>query len=144
VVCSILYGSILGPVLFLLYINDLANISKKLRFILFADDTNVFYADKNLVDVMGVLNYELKNLSMCFKVNKLSLNVGKTNYIIFKRKSGNIDHKISIDGVHVERVHFTNLSGVKVDEIGMIKYILLVEICQNIYISVVQSETYFK
>ena len=91
--------------LFLLYINYLANISKKLKFILFADDIKVFYADKNLVDVMGVLNYELKNLSVWFKVNKLSLNVGKTNYIIFKRKKDNIDHKL---GVCVERVQVTN------------------------------------
>ena len=79
---SLLQKSILGPMFVFLYINYLANISKKLKFILFADDTNVFYADKNLVDVMGVLNYELKNLSVWFKVNKLSLNVGKTNYII--------------------------------------------------------------
>jgi len=64
----------------------------------------VFYTDKNLVDVMGVLNYELKNLNMFFKVNKLSLNMGKTNYMIFKRKNDKIDHNIIIDGVCVERV----------------------------------------
>ena len=72
----------------------------------------VFYTDKNLVDVMGVLNYELKNLNMFFKVNKLSLNMGKTNYMIFKRKNDNIDHNISIDGVRVERVHVTKCLGV--------------------------------
>jgi len=116
VVCGIPQGSILGPMLFLLYINDLANISKKLKFILFADDTNVFYADKNLVDVMDVLNHELKNLSVWFKVNKLPLNVGKTNYMIFKHKNDNIDHKIVIDGVRVERVHVTKFLGVKVDK----------------------------
>ena len=65
---------------------------------------------------MGVLNYELKNLSMWFKVNKLSSNVGKTNYMIFKHKNDNIDHKSIIDGVRVERVHVTNFLGVKVDE----------------------------
>jgi len=98
--------------LFLLCINDSANISKKLKFILFAGDTNVFYADKNLVDVMGVFSYELRNLSVWFKVNKLLLNVDKTNYMIFKRKNDNIDHNISIDGVRVERVHVTKCLGV--------------------------------
>jgi len=63
--------------------------------------------DKNLVDVMGVLNYELNNLSVWFKVNKLSLNVGKTNYMIFKHKNDNIDHNIIIDSVCVERVQGT-------------------------------------
>jgi len=52
---------------------------------------------------MGVLNYELKNLSVWFKFNTLTLNVGKTNYMIFKHKNDNIDHKISID----EKVHVT-------------------------------------
>jgi hypothetical protein len=48
IVCEIPQGSILGPILVLLYINDLANVSNKLKFILFADDTNVFYSDKCL------------------------------------------------------------------------------------------------
>ena len=115
-VCGIPQESILDPMLFILYINDLANISKKLKFILFTDDTNVFYADKNLVGVMGVFNYELKHLSVLFKVNKLSLNKGKTKYMIFKRKNDNIDHKIIIGGVRVERVNVTKCLMVKVDE----------------------------
>ena len=102
VLCDIPQGSILRLMLFLLYINDLANISKKFKFILFANDTNVLYADKNLLDVMGVLNYELKYLSVWFKVNKLSLNVGKTNYMIFKHKNDKINNKIIIDDVRVE------------------------------------------
>ena len=67
-----------------LYINGLAFISKKLKFILFADDTNDFYADKNLVDVVDVLNYELKNFSVWFKVNKLSLNVWQNKLYDFQ------------------------------------------------------------
>ena len=73
--CGVPQGSILAPILFLLYINDLSNISKKLKFILFADDTNVFYSDTNVEKVVGVVNSELKYLSLRFKINKLSLNV---------------------------------------------------------------------
>ena len=64
---------------------------------------------------MGVLNYELKNLSMWFKVSELSLNVSKTNYMISKRKNDNIHHKSIIDGLRVESVHVTTFLGVKVD-----------------------------
>jgi len=68
--CGILQGSILGPILFLLYVKDLANISNKLKFILFADDTNVFYAGKSIAGVNNVLNNELKQLK---RVNGLKL-----------------------------------------------------------------------
>ena len=62
--CGVLQGSILAPILFLLYINDLSNISKKLKFILFADDTNVLYSDTTVEKVVGIINSELKYLSL--------------------------------------------------------------------------------
>jgi hypothetical protein len=58
--CGVPQGSIFGPILFLLYINELANISNKLKFILFADDTNVFCAGKSITEVNNILNNELK------------------------------------------------------------------------------------
>ena len=82
-VCGIPQVYILGPNLFLLYINDLANVSNKLKLILFADDTNVFYAGKDVKEVFDVLNSEMKNLSMWLKVNKMTLNVNTTNYMFF-------------------------------------------------------------
>jgi len=84
--CEIPQSSILGPILFLLCIDQLANISNKLNFILFADDTNVFYADKSITEVNNVLNKELKEMSPLFKVNKLSLNINKANYLCFHNK----------------------------------------------------------
>src|ERR1700733_14618186 len=70
-------GSILGPLLFLIYINDLPNASSLLHFILFADDSNVFISHKSYDYVTSTLNDELKSVSEWFKANKLSLNLKK-------------------------------------------------------------------
>lgn len=55
-------GSILGPLLFLLYVNDIHRCSNKFMFNLFADDTNILYANKNLKDLETIVNNELQNL----------------------------------------------------------------------------------
>ena len=81
--CGVPQGSILGPLLFLLYVNDVHRCSNKLRFYLFADDTNILYADKNLKDLETIVNNELQNLYDCLTANKLTLNVNKSNFVIF-------------------------------------------------------------
>ena len=77
-------GSVLGPLLFLIYINDLPLSSSKLTFYLFSDDTNIYYDAENLYQLQRVINKELKKVKTWLDVNKLSLNIDKTNYIIFK------------------------------------------------------------
>ena len=76
-------GSHLGPLLFLIYINDLPSSSSVLKFILFADDTNAFCSHKSLTELKQIVNTELVLLAEWFKTNRLSLNVKKTSYITF-------------------------------------------------------------
>ena len=81
--CGVPQGSILGPLLFLLYVNDLQHASKIIKAIMFADDTNFFYSDNNIKNMFKIVNQELKRVQIWFNANKLSLNVSKTKYSFF-------------------------------------------------------------
>ena len=72
IVCGVPQGSVLGPLLFLIYVNDMYRSSQKLDFYLFADDTNLLYAEKDLKKLEIVVNEELLNLSEWLNSNKLS------------------------------------------------------------------------
>ena len=75
-------GSTLGPLLFLLYVNDLPNCVDKLSVRSFADDTNLFYSSDNLKQLESVMNQELKQIYNYCALNKLSINTAKTNYML--------------------------------------------------------------
>ena len=72
-----------GSFAFLIYNNDLPNISKKLKFYLFADDTNIYLESCDLQSLEKVMNKELEKLFEWLCINRLSLNIPKTNFIIF-------------------------------------------------------------
>ena len=89
-------GSVLGPLLFLIYINDIYLCSNKLGFYLFADDTNLLYADNDLKTLETVVNNELNNVCYWLNANKLTINAKKSNFVIFRPAQKRINHQPSI------------------------------------------------
>ena len=79
-------GSVLGPILFLIYINDIVCASTKFKFTIYADDTTLLMADKNLQNLHTNLSNEISRVHQWIKVNRLKLNVNNTNYILFQNR----------------------------------------------------------
>ena len=117
VTCGVPQGSVLGPLLFLLYINDLPYISDKLQFFLFADDTNIYYDSPDLKTLEKTVNNELKKLCLWLNVNRLALNVAKTNFVIF-RANKKLDHNVTLlmNKKAIEQKDHVKYLGVLVDE----------------------------
>ena len=89
-------GSILGPLLFTLYINDMHNAFTKCLVHHFADDTNLLFAHKNPAVIQKVLNKELRQLVEWLRANRLSLNADKTEFIVFRPPGKTLNTRITL------------------------------------------------
>ena len=133
ITCGVPQGSILGPLLFLIYINDLSKVSNIITPIMFADDTNLFYSDRNIKNLFEKMNIELQKVSEWLRANKLSINIGKTNFLLFhkSRDKDNLPLKLpilEINNVPIKRISATKFLGVQIDEnINWTQHITLTE-----------------
>ena len=110
-------GSVLGPLLFLLYINDFNKCSNVFDFHIFVDDTNLFYSNSNLAKLDSIVNYNLRMVSDWLMANKVSLNIDKTNFIIFhppQKVKGHII-KLKISNREIVQEKFIKYLGLLID-----------------------------
>ena len=115
VTCGVPQGSILGPILFILYLNDMHTVSYLMKFIIFADNTNVLYTGNAISEMCKTVSKELDKLSSWFMAKKLSLNISKTNFMVISRKQIINDPIVSINSINIERVYITQFLGVHID-----------------------------
>ena len=112
-------GSILGPLLFIIYMNDICFTSKLLSYNRFVDGTIVFYSNSNLDSLYDTVNCELKEVCNWFKCNKLSLNAAKTNFLFigisYQTNQINDKRSIYLDGCKLARVTEAKFLGITLD-----------------------------
>jgi hypothetical protein len=118
VTCGVPQGSVLGPLLFIIYTNDLPNALRFTRCVLFADDTTIYYSSRNLVHVIQNISVDLKHLTEWFKSNKLSLNISKTNYMLFTKNNKDYEQNINLrlSNENITRVNSTKFLGMIIDD----------------------------
>ena len=116
--CGVPQGSVLGPLFFLIYVNDMVRACKELELVLFADDTNIFARARNPQELFGKVNKGLQELDVWFRCNKLTLNLKKTEYVYFGGRGGRVvpEGGLRIGGETIRRVEGVRFLGVWVDE----------------------------
>ena len=119
VTCGVPQCSRLGPLLFLIYINDLPNSLNYATPRMFADDTSVSYASNSAEELQNVINSELESLNKWLITNKLSLNIVKTEFMIIgsRQRIRNLNDEIDIElnGNIINKIDSVKSLGVDID-----------------------------
>ena len=108
-------GSILGPLLFLLYINDLPNACANSECLLYADDTAIIFESKNIVELQQTINDELRTLNKWLQSNQLSLNTKKTVYQLYSQTRSQISLDLKVNNDTIQLVEKVKYLGVMID-----------------------------
>ena len=116
--CGVPQGSVLGPLFFLIYVNDMVRACRGLDLVLFADDTNIFAEGRDHAELFGRVNEGLGELTRWFRCNRLTLNLKKTEYVYFGGPGGRgvPPGGLVIGGETIRRVEGARFLGVWVDE----------------------------
>ena len=116
--CGVLQGSVLGPLFFLIYVNDMVRACGGLDLVLFADDTNIFAESRDPAGLFGRVSEGLAELGRWFRCNRLTLNFKKTEYVYFGGPGGHRETPggLEIEGEQVGRVEGARFLGVWIDE----------------------------
>ena len=119
--CGVPQGSILGPLMFILYVNDMPTCFTKCDVNIYADDTAFYFASNDLSTIKNVLKCELKSVFEWLCANKLSLHIGKTNSLLICSKQKrqhivNTNLSLDLDGNNIEQVSGLKYLGVIIDE----------------------------
>ena len=111
-------GSVLCPLLFILYINDIQQCSELISIVLFADDTNILYSDTCLKKLNEIIQNEMNEITDWLNANKLSINTEKTKFILFRSKNKKVNSSIniSINNNNIRQVTNITFLGIVIDQ----------------------------
>jgi hypothetical protein len=118
IILGVPQGSVLGPLMFIIYMNDIGSAIKECQYYLFADDTLLSVSGNSVQECLEKLNSDLENLSKWLKFNKLKLNVSKTKHLMITGTHNSFEigsMSLKIDGEQIARVASMKFFGIEID-----------------------------